>query len=94
MVDAFSQENAIYCKDLLGSLEQFAGDTMKYRKKHIDNYKPRTTGMAVIVPHSEMGKVCVQMKSVADYHMKKEKMCKNTLGCLICKAFVDTNDSQ
>eukprot|EP00972_Heterocapsa_arctica_P055491 8187585-Heterocapsa_arctica.AAC.1 len=50
--------------------------------------------MAVIVPHSEMGKVCVQMKSVADFHLKKDKTCKNTLSCLICKAFADTNDSQ
>eukprot|EP00972_Heterocapsa_arctica_P091599 13511853-Heterocapsa_arctica.AAC.1 len=66
MVDSFSQENAIYCMDLLGSLEQFAGDTTQDKKKQIENYKPRTTGMAVIVPHSEMGKVRVQMKSVAD----------------------------
>eukprot|EP00972_Heterocapsa_arctica_P064949 9588802-Heterocapsa_arctica.AAC.1 len=65
--------------DLLGSLEQFAGDTKKYKRRQIENYKPRTTGMAVIVPHSKMGEVCVQMKSVADYHMKKDKMCKNTL---------------
>eukprot|EP00972_Heterocapsa_arctica_P064912 9582560-Heterocapsa_arctica.AAC.1 len=80
--------------DLLGSLEHFAGDTKKDQKKHIENFKQRTTGMAVIVPHSEMGKVCVQLKSVADYHMKKEKMFKNMLGCLICKSLVDTNDSQ
>ncbi len=35
--------------------------------------------------------VHIYMKSVADYKMKKEKVCKNTLGCLMCKAFTDTH---
>eukprot|EP00972_Heterocapsa_arctica_P029459 4337570-Heterocapsa_arctica.AAC.2 len=54
----------------------------------------RTTDMAVIVTQGQMGKVCVQCKNVADYHMRKEKACKNTLGCLMCKAFFDTHESQ
>eukprot|EP00972_Heterocapsa_arctica_P003887 579418-Heterocapsa_arctica.AAC.1 len=58
------------------------------------NFKQRTTDMAVIVHHSEMGKLCVQMKSVADYHLRKEKTCENTLGCLTCKTFADTHESQ
>eukprot|EP00972_Heterocapsa_arctica_P098177 14489007-Heterocapsa_arctica.AAC.1 len=69
--------------DILGSLEQFVGDTNKDKSKlKKENYKTRTTDMAVIVTHPEMGKVCVQMKNVADYHMRKEKACENTLGCL------------
>eukprot|EP00972_Heterocapsa_arctica_P022429 3299125-Heterocapsa_arctica.AAC.1 len=60
----------------------------------MENFKQRTAGMAVIVPRAEMGKVCVQMKSVAEYHLRKEKTCENTLGCLICKAFFDTHESQ
>eukprot|EP00972_Heterocapsa_arctica_P096448 14228230-Heterocapsa_arctica.AAC.1 len=39
----------------------------------MENCNQRTTDMAVIVSHAEMGKVCVHMKSVADYHMRKEK---------------------
>eukprot|EP00972_Heterocapsa_arctica_P029428 4334334-Heterocapsa_arctica.AAC.1 len=73
MAEAFSQENALYCMDLLGSLDQCVGDTKQDRKKQFENYKAPTTGMAVIVPHAEMGKVCVQIKSVPDFHMKKDK---------------------
>eukprot|EP00972_Heterocapsa_arctica_P053964 7948171-Heterocapsa_arctica.AAC.1 len=50
--------------------------------------------MAVIVPHAEMGKACVQIKSIPDFNMNKDKLCKKTLTCLICKAYADTNDSQ
>eukprot|EP00972_Heterocapsa_arctica_P093230 13753534-Heterocapsa_arctica.AAC.1 len=55
MAEAFSQENALWCLDLLGDLDKCVGDTKQERKKDIENYKPATTGMAVIVPHSEMG---------------------------------------
>eukprot|EP00972_Heterocapsa_arctica_P087899 12962243-Heterocapsa_arctica.AAC.1 len=73
MAGSFSHENAAYCMDLLGSLERFAGDSKKDKSKTMQNFKQRTTGMEVIVPYAEMGKVCVQMKSVADYHLRKEK---------------------
>eukprot|EP00972_Heterocapsa_arctica_P063216 9326863-Heterocapsa_arctica.AAC.1 len=57
MAEAFSQEHAVDCMDLLGNLDQCMGDpkkqsNMKYREK----YKPATTGMAVIVPYRDMGK--------------------------------------
>eukprot|EP00972_Heterocapsa_arctica_P035810 5267121-Heterocapsa_arctica.AAC.1 len=50
--------------------------------------------MAVIVVQSEMGKVCVRFQNVPDYHNRKEKACKNPQGCLMCKAFDDTHQSQ
>eukprot|EP00972_Heterocapsa_arctica_P107635 15856064-Heterocapsa_arctica.AAC.1 len=50
--------------------------------------------MAVIVTQAQMGRVRVQLNSVADYHMRKEKACNQSLGCLMCKAFFDTRESQ
>eukprot|EP00972_Heterocapsa_arctica_P081880 12066798-Heterocapsa_arctica.AAC.1 len=41
-----------------------------------------------------MGNVCVQIKSVADFNTKKDKLCKKPHSCLICKAYADTNESQ
>eukprot|EP00972_Heterocapsa_arctica_P058535 8635270-Heterocapsa_arctica.AAC.1 len=61
----------------------------KLKLNWMENYKPRTTDMAVIVTHTEMGNVYVQMKSVADNHMRKERLCMNTLVCTTCKAFAD-----
>eukprot|EP00972_Heterocapsa_arctica_P041377 6103101-Heterocapsa_arctica.AAC.1 len=95
MPDVFTHENAAYVMDILGSLEQFAGESKTDRnKRKIEHFKTRTTDMAIIVTHAEMGKVCVQYKSVADYHMKKEKACNNPQGCLTCKAFFDTHECQ
>eukprot|EP00972_Heterocapsa_arctica_P094147 13883975-Heterocapsa_arctica.AAC.1 len=83
MSDAFTHENAAYVMDILGSLEHFAGESKKDKsKRNKESFKTRTTDMAVIIKQSEMGKVCIQYKNVPDYHNRKEKACKNTLGCL------------
>eukprot|EP00972_Heterocapsa_arctica_P098690 14563442-Heterocapsa_arctica.AAC.1 len=79
MAEAFSQESALYCMDILGSLDQCVGDTKQDKKKERDNYKPATTSMAVIVPHVQMGNACVQTKSVADFNSKKDMLCEKPL---------------
>eukprot|EP00972_Heterocapsa_arctica_P097101 14326468-Heterocapsa_arctica.AAC.1 len=57
MADSFTHENAAYVMDLLGSLEQVVGESKKDKSKQkMENFKQRTTDMAVIVPHAEMGK--------------------------------------
>eukprot|EP00972_Heterocapsa_arctica_P041534 6123100-Heterocapsa_arctica.AAC.1 len=59
MADSFTRENAALVMDILGSLEQFVGESKKDKSKHnIENFKQRTTDMAVVVPHAEMGKLC------------------------------------
>eukprot|EP00972_Heterocapsa_arctica_P007229 1053902-Heterocapsa_arctica.AAC.1 len=81
--------------DILGSLELFEGESKKDKSKRRKYaFKTRTTDMPVIIKQSEMGKVCVLYKNVQDYHFTKQKACKNTLGCLRCKAFFDTHASQ
>eukprot|EP00972_Heterocapsa_arctica_P005292 784072-Heterocapsa_arctica.AAC.1 len=95
MADAFSQENAVYCMDLLGNLQEYVGDTKKHLKdKNRAKYKPATTGMAVIVPYRDMGRVCVQLQSAADFIEKKDMLCKTPKGCLLCKALADTHEHQ
>eukprot|EP00972_Heterocapsa_arctica_P054174 7984044-Heterocapsa_arctica.AAC.1 len=59
----------------------------------MEHYKMRTTDTAVIVTQAQMGRVCVQFKSVDDYHMRKEKACINSQGCLMCKAFFDAHEN-